>query len=87
MRVGKGRDQRPLAELHARGILPEIATIASEARKYLGRRRAQDNTLEQMMAAKIAFERFVREKRVSIARRVFSASGNPENGGASERKE
>ncbi|MBR0459090.1 MAG: hypothetical protein IJJ26_07620 [Victivallales bacterium] len=60
-----------LQELHRTDILPEIATLAAEARKYLGKRRTQENTLEQMMAAKIAFERFVREKRLSLARTLL----------------
>ncbi|MBQ6470418.1 MAG: hypothetical protein IJJ33_00410 [Victivallales bacterium] len=59
-----------LSDIQASGVLTEIATIASEARRYLARRRATDNTLEQMMAAKINFERFVREKRLTLVRQA-----------------
>ena len=61
-------DATQYAEIESTGILQELASIAAEARKYLGRRQASENTLEQMMAAKIAFERFIREKRIAVLR-------------------
>ena len=64
-------DEAQFAEIEGTGILQEIATIAAEARKYLGRRRMSENTLEEMMAAKISFERFVRERRASLIRSLM----------------
>ncbi len=64
-------DAEQLNEVHALDILPEISSIAAEARKYLAKRRAEENTLEQLLAAKISFERFVRQKRAQIAMRCL----------------
>lgn len=66
-------DGQQLDEIHAIGILQEISSIASESRKYLGKRKASENSLEQVLAAKIGFERFVREKRASIVRKCSLA--------------
>ena len=35
------------------------------------KRRAEENTLEQLLAAKISFERFVRQKRAQVAMRCL----------------
>lgn len=63
-------DNEQLNIIHNKNILPEIASIAAEARKFLAKRKAEDNTLEQMLAAKIAFERFVRQKRIEIIKKI-----------------
>ncbi len=59
-------DNRQMDDIRKLNILPEISSIASEARKYLGKRRANENSLEEVLAAKISFERFVRQKRAEI---------------------
>jgi hypothetical protein len=56
-----------------RGILPEVATIAAEARKFMGKRQVQENSLEELLAARISFDRFVREKRLSLFRQLRHA--------------
>ena len=70
-------DEKQFSEIEETGILQEIATIAAEARKYLGKRRMADNSLEEMMAAKISFERFVREHRASIIRNLMKENTPP----------
>lgn len=62
-----------LKGVHDDNIIPEIVSIAAEARKYLGKRRADQNSLEDMLAAKISFERFVRQKRILIVRDILLA--------------
>ena len=69
--LSQNLDPKQLEEVHALEILPEISSIAAEARKYLAKRRAEENTLEQLLAAKISFERFVRQKRAQIAMRFI----------------
>ena len=69
--LAQNLDENQLAELHALDILPEISSIAAEPRKYLAKRRAEENTLEQLLAAKISFERFVRQKRAQVAMRCL----------------
>ena len=65
-------DAEQLATIHNSGILQEIASVASEARHFLGRRSAEDNSLEEMLAAKMTFERFVRQKRILLIRQMPS---------------
>ena len=66
--LGQHLDPSQLELVHASGILQEIASVASEARHFLGRRSAEENSLEQLMAAKMNFERFVRNKRIMLIR-------------------
>ena len=63
-------DAELFAQIQSMQILQEISSIASEVRKYLAKRKADENTLEQIMAAKISFERFVRQKRIIIAKEL-----------------
>ncbi len=68
--LGQYLDTFQLGAIHDCGILQEISSIASAARKYLAKRKADENSLEQMIAAKINFERFVREKRLKLMREL-----------------
>jgi hypothetical protein len=68
--LGQHLDDGQLASLHSSGILQELASVASEARHFLGRRSAEENSLEQMLAAKMTFERFVRQKRILLIRQL-----------------
>ncbi len=63
-------DAELFSQIQSMQILQEISSIASEVRKYLAKRKADENTLEQIMAAKINFERFVRNKRIIIAKEL-----------------
>ena len=63
-------DAGQLNSVHDSGILQEIASVASEARHFLGRRSAEENSLEQLIAAKMTFERFVRQKRILLMRQL-----------------
>ncbi len=63
-------DAELFRQVQSMQILQEISSIASEVRKYLAKRKADENTLEQIMAAKINFERFVRQKRIIIAKEL-----------------
>lgn len=63
-------DAELFAQIKSMDILQEISSIASEVRKYLAKRKADENTLEQIMAAKITFERFVRQKRTLLAAKL-----------------
>ncbi len=58
------------AAIQARGILSDIATIAFEARKFMTKRQVLDNSLEELLAARITFDRFVRQKRLSLFRKL-----------------
>lgn len=60
--------------VQVRGILPDIATIAFEARKFLVKRQVLDNSLEELLAARITFDRFVRQKRLSLFRKLRIAA-------------
>lgn len=64
-------DAEQLDSVHGSGILQEIASVASEARHFLGRRSAEENSLEQLLAAKMTFERFVRQKRILLIRQFI----------------
>ena len=64
-----------LQELRADGTIEQLANMAAQARKFLGRRRDIENSLEEMVAAKIDFERFVRQERIQVFRRLVGATG------------
>ncbi len=59
-----------LDELRRDGALDQLANMAAQARKFLARRRDIENSLEEMVAAKIDFERFVRQQRIQVFRRL-----------------
>ena len=44
--------------------------MAAQARKFLARRRDIENSLEEMIAAEIDFERYVRQQRIKVFRRL-----------------
>lgn len=70
--LSQALNDEQLRQIHDLDIIPEITSIAAEARKYLAKRKADENTLEQMLAAKIEFERFVRQKRIAIIRKLLA---------------
>ena len=54
-----------------RGVITELAGMASAARRYLARRRDFASSLEEMLAAKMDFELHVRTQRLAVFRQIM----------------
>jgi hypothetical protein len=59
-----------LEELRRDGAIDQLANMAAQARKFLARRRDIENSLEEMLAAEMDFERYVRQQRIQVFRRL-----------------
>ncbi|HQL08747.1 MAG TPA: hypothetical protein PLE35_04035 [Lentisphaeria bacterium] len=68
------RQHLPAEELDGilrRGVITELAGMASAARRYLARRRDFASSLEEMLAAKMDFELHVRTQRLAVFRQIM----------------
>lgn len=63
-----------LAEARASSLVRELASIAGEARRYLGRRRDLNRELEEIVAEETMFLAAVRRRRLLLVRRQLLVS-------------
>ena len=53
-------------EVMQRSILRDLASVAAEARRYLGRRRALESSLPELVATEIEFTQGIRRRRLRL---------------------
>ena len=68
--------RRVLTEEHAKdvlakGILRDPSSVASDARRFLTRRRALESTLEELVAAEMEFVQSIRTRRLGLIHRLL----------------
>jgi hypothetical protein len=54
------------AEVMQRSILRDLAAVAAEARRYLGRRRALESSLPELVATELEFTQGIRRRRLRL---------------------
>ena len=60
-------------EIHALDILRDVTALASDARRFIARRRALKTSVEEMVSAELDFERSIRRRRLFLLqKRLFA---------------
>ncbi len=67
-------DEAQSEKLQHSGILRDFDSLTAAARKFLDRRRAPDASVEEMVASKMEFERYVRQLRLTAIKETLAAN-------------